>query len=442
VRSGLAQPRDIVQKYLDRIAAADSDLHAFRVVRAGQALAEADAVARRPDLASLPLAGVPIAVKDNVEVAGEQRRNGSAASAEEASGADHPVVARLREAGAVVVGLTNVPELCLVPVCDSAFGVARNPWNRGRTPGGSSGGSAAAVAAGMVPLAHGNDGLGSIRIPAACCGLVGIKPGTGVVPAAVDGAELWHGLSENGPLATTVRDAALGLSVMAADPALAELGDPGRLRVGVSTRPVQLGFPVDGRYIAAVTSVATTLTDLGHRVARHQGRYPAWLGTGLLFGWYAFAHEDAAVLERGRLQRRTRSMAAAGAVLNAVHADGGWSRDKWRNGAADRFFGDVDVLLLPALTQPAQTASRWGDRGLLATTLASTRIAGLFGPWNAAGWPAMSLPAGIDADGMPIGVQLVARPGGERLLLELAAHIEQARTWARHAPGYPPAGAR
>jgi amidase len=311
VRDGLAEPREIVQDYLARIAEADRGLGAFRVVRAEAALAEAEAVRRAPERATLPLAGVPVAVKDNVEVAGEARRNGSAASAETTSAADHLVVARLRAAGAVVVGLTNVPELCLVPVCDSAFGVARNPWNPARTPGGSSGGSAAAVAAGMVPLAHGNDGLGSIRIPAACCGLVGIKPGSGVVPGAADGAYVWDGLTENGPLATTVGDAALGLSVMAADPGLAELGDPGRLRIGVSIRSAQPGFPIDARYIAAVEAFADTLAELGHQVTRHQTRYPSWLGTGLLSSWYTFAHEDAAGLEPGLLQRRTRRMAAA-----------------------------------------------------------------------------------------------------------------------------------
>ena len=434
VRDGLADPREIVRDCLARIAEADGGLGAFRVVRAEAASAAAEAVGRAPDRATLPLAGVPIAVKDNVEVAGEACRNGSAASAQAASAADHPVVTRLRAAGAVVVGLTKVPELCLVPVCDSAFGVARNPWNPARTPGGSSGGSAAAVASGMVPLAHGNDGLGSIRIPAACCGLVGIKPGSGVVPGAADGTELWHGLAENGPLATTVRDAALGLSVMAADPGLAELGDPGRLRIGVSIRGAQVGFPVDARYVATVEAYADTLAELGHQVTRHQNRYPSWLGTGLLSSWYAFAYEDAAGLEPGLLQRRTRRMSAAGRVLGAAHLDGARSRARWRGGAAERFFGPIDVLLLPSLAQPALSAEGWAERGLLGTTIGSTRVAALFGAWNVAGWPAMNLPAGLDDEGMPLGVQLVARPGSEKTLLELAARLEQARPWPRVAP--------
>jgi amidase len=159
---------------------------------------------------------------------------GSTASDPQPQPADHEVVRRLRAAGAVVVGLTRVPELCVFGATDSKFGLTRNPWNRSRTPGGSSGGSAAAVAAGMVAVAHGNDGMGSIRIPAACCGLVGFKPGRGVVPSELgDGS--WFDMAENGPLATSVDDCALLLSVMAGRPDLATVTDPGRVRVAVST---------------------------------------------------------------------------------------------------------------------------------------------------------------------------------------------------------------
>lgn len=291
VREGRARPEQVVRAYLDRIGRLDQGLGAFRAVRADRAIDEARQLGGRPDLGGLPLAGVPVAIKDNVEVAGEQSRNGSAATSPDPSPQDHPVTARLRAAGAVVVGLTNVPELCLFPMSDSVYGVARNPWGRGRTPGGSSGGGAAAVAAGLVPLAHGNDGLGSIRIPAACCGLVGIKPGSGVVPASIDGEPVWGGLSENGPLATTVQDAALALSVMAADPGLAVLGEPGRLRIGVSVRQVQVGLPVDARFVATAKSVAAEFAGLGHSVAAHARRYPSWLGNGALRSWYGFAYQ-------------------------------------------------------------------------------------------------------------------------------------------------------
>jgi amidase len=327
-----------------------------------------------------------------------------------------------------------VPELCLPPMTDSVYGIARNPWDRSRTPGGSSGGSAAAVAAGMVPFAHGNDGLGSIRIPAACCGLVGIKPGTGVVPVSIDGTPVWDGLSENGPLATTVQDAALALSVMADAPALAALENPGTLRIGISTRQAQVGLPIDPQYVAATKAVATTFADLGHSVTSHNTAYPSWLGTAALRSWFSFAWETARPLNHARLDRRTKQMSAIGHALTALHATGARSRTRWREGAADQFFGDLDVLLLPALSQPAPSCDRWGQRDVLRNTLTSLRVAGLFAPWNIAGWPAMAVPAAQDTRGLPIGVQLVARPGHEHTLLNLAAQLESARPWQRTAP--------
>ena len=245
VRQGKSSVRGAVQEALDRIAAADPRIGAFRKVRQDAALAEADEVAARPDLADLPLAGVPVAVKDNVAVADEQCRHGTAATADlPPQPEDHPVVARLRAAGAIVVGLTHTPELSLVAMTDSALGMVRNPWDLTRTPGGSSGGAAAAVAAGLVPIAHGNDGLGSIRGPAACCGLFGLKPGYGTVPSGL-GRNAWWGLAENGPLATTVEDAALMLSVLADDPELARAVDtrPETLRIAVSNAPPSVGLP-------------------------------------------------------------------------------------------------------------------------------------------------------------------------------------------------------
>jgi amidase len=449
VRRGEAEPRRVAQQHLERIERLNPQLGAFRRIRHEEALAEADVLATRSDLGRLPLAGVPVAVKDNVAVAGEQTRNGSSASPEAVNDSDHPVVARLRAAGAIVVGLTNVPELCLNPMTDSVYGIARNPWNRQSTPGGSSGGSAAAVAAALVPIAHGNDGLGSIRIPACLCGLVGIKPGTGVVPAVLDedGSPSWYGLSENGPLATTVQDAALALSVMADDPRLADLDAAGpdgtalaekRVRIGVSVRSTQLGLPIDRQCAAAVTATGDLLGTLGHTVSPHTTRYPMWLGPAVLRTWYSCAHHDARALDSARLDRSTRQMAGIGRVLNAAHFGGAGARKRWREGGgAEAFFGDIDVLVLPAVTVPPPFARRYGERAAVRNTITSVMAAQLFGPWNIAGWPAMNVPAGVhDSGGWPIGVQLVARPGGERLLLGLAARIEAGRPWARHAPQY------
>ncbi|MGP4089216.1 amidase family protein, partial [Streptomyces sp. KR55] len=181
VREKRVTPREVMAEHLERIERIDGRVGAFRTVRAKAALAEADEVGARGDLGELPLAGVPVAVKDNLAVRGEAVRIGSAATADTPADQDHVTVARLRAAGAVVVGLTNVPELCVFGTTEGVHGIARNPWDTTRTAGGSSGGSAAAVAAGLVPIALGNDGMGSLRIPAANCGVVTIKPGRGVV---------------------------------------------------------------------------------------------------------------------------------------------------------------------------------------------------------------------------------------------------------------------
>src|SRR4051795_13754051 len=245
VRSGELRAEDVVRAHLDHIADVDARIGAFRVVRRQAALAEAAAVDGSSRRGAFPLAGVPVAIKDNIAVAGEVCTDGSLAAPDEPARADHPVVARLRAAGAVVVGITRVPELCLYGATDGPHAVSRNPWDTARTPGGSSGGSAAAVAAGCVPIAHGNDGMGSLRIPAAACGLVSLKPGRGVVPARI-GADSWSDMAENGALATTVADLAVAHAVLAGEePAVP--ADPGRpLRIAVSTRSPVPGVRADG----------------------------------------------------------------------------------------------------------------------------------------------------------------------------------------------------
>src|SRR5689334_464390 len=199
VLSGELTAVEVVRAHLAHLDAVDPRIGAFRVVRHEAALAEAAAVDARLDRFSLPLAGVPVAVKDNVDVAGEVTTVGSATHAPGPATRDHPVVARLRAAGAVVVGITRVPELCIYSATDGPGTVTRNPWDTAYSSGGSSGGSAAAVASGCVPVAHGNDGMGSLRLPAAACGLVTLKPGRGVIPSGL-GADSWSGMAENGAL--------------------------------------------------------------------------------------------------------------------------------------------------------------------------------------------------------------------------------------------------
>jgi amidase len=427
---------DVVAEHLARIERLDGRVGAFRVVRAEAALAEADEVASRPDLAELPLAGVPVAIKDNVPVAGEPMRNGSAATSTTPRERDHEVVRRLRAAGAVVVGLTRVPELCIYAVTDSAFGITRNPWDTARTPGGSSGGSAAAVAAGTVPIAHGNDGLGSLRIPAACCGVVGIKPGAGVVPADL-GNGSWFGMSENGALATTVEDAALMLSVLAARPELATIDPPRQLRVAVSTRAPVPATPVDRYWAAAARSTGELLRGAGHAVRNAHPPYGPTLGFSGIARWAAGTELDARlVADRSSFARRTRRHADAGRVLLALGFPRDGGRRRWRE-RAERFFADHDLLVTPGLAQPPIAARAWAERGWLVNVFASARYAPFAGPWNLAGWPAIAVPAGLDPRGLPLSAQLVARPGGEALLLSVAAQLEQLRPWPRVAPAQP-----
>src|SRR3954466_6347419 len=266
VRAGELSAVEVVRAHLRHLAEADPRLGAFRAVRTEAALAEAAAVDASPRRAELPLAGVPIAVKDNVAVTGEVSTDGSLAHDPAPATTDHAVVARLREAGAVVVGITRVPELCIYSATDGPGTVTRNPWDTARSSAGSSGGSAAAVAAGVVPLAHGNDGMGSLRLPAAACGLVTLKPGSGVVPADV-GADSWSGMAENGVLATTVADLVAGYSVLAGT----EVPQPAQvapLRIAVSTRSPVPGVRLDAAGRAAIDTVVAALEAAGHTVVR------------------------------------------------------------------------------------------------------------------------------------------------------------------------------
>jgi len=435
VRSGALSAKDVVAEAMARIAANDQQLGAFQVVRAEKAEAEAAEVAGRSDLAQLPLAGVPIAIKDNVQVAGEPMRNGSPLTSDEPQSADHPVVARLRAAGAVIVGITRVPELCVFAVTDSAFGITRNPWDLSRTPGGSSGGSAAAVAAGLVPVAHAADGMGSIRIPAGCCGLVGIKPGGGVVPAHL-GPNDWYGMAENGPLATTVADAALVLSVMAARPELAEVHEPDRtLRIGVSTRPPINGVRPDIEHLRAVVRTVRRLEAAGHHVERVDPPYPK-NPLPVLARWFAGTALDAEGLDRSQLDPAVRAHAALGDRALAHNLVKDTDRDAFRAQLAD-YFADLDLLITPTLANPPIEAARWGQRPWPRVFAANARYAPYPAPWNYAGYPAASVPAGVHPrTGTPLAVQLVAPDGGEQLLLSVAALLERLAPWPRLAPGF------
>ncbi|MEU0005296.1 amidase family protein [Streptomyces sp. NPDC006314] len=430
VREKRVTPREVVAEHLAGIERFDGRIEAFRKVRPEAALAEADEVASRTDLAELPLAGVPVAVKDNLAVRGESHRNGTAASPDTPAAEDHVTVARLRAAGAVVVGLTNVPELCVFGTTDGVYGVARNPWDLSRTAGGSSGGSAAAVAAGLVPIALGNDGMGSLRIPAANCGLVTLKPGHGVVPAGIGNGD-WFGMSENGPLATTVEDLRLMFGVLAGT----ELGraeKPSRRKIAVAVRSPLAGVSVSRPYTTAVRQAAGLLARAGHRVRRAEPPYPLSLGVTSLRHWTAGTAADAEGLDPARLARRTRVHAALGRRFVRSVRTGG-SRERLRDRLTP-FFAEHDVLLTPALARRSPQAGPWHERGWLRNVLANAAYSPFTPPWNLTGWPAMSVPFGTLPSGAPCAVQLVGRPGTESVLLDLAEELERLHPWQRTAP--------
>ena len=438
VRSGEVTAVDVVRAHLAHIDAVDARIGAFRVLRREAALAEAHAVDTALTRFALPLAGVPIAVKDNVAVAGEVCTDGSLASSDVPATRDHPVVARLRKAGAIVVGITRVPELCLYGTTDGPGTVSRNPWDTARSPGGSSGGSAAAVAAGCVPLAHGNDGMGSLRIPAAACGLVTLKPGRGVVPAEI-GLDSWSGMAENGALATTVADLAVAHAVLAGEAPTPPAAPDRALRIAVSTRSPVPGVRADGPALGAVDAVVALLTAAGHTVVRREPPITTGAALGGLAQWMAGADDDIRHygLDRAALQPRSRGHARVGRVLRRTGLVRPGTGERFRERMAG-FFDGVDVLLTPVTAGPPLAARPWHERSFLANVLANSRWAPWAAPWNVAGLPAAVLPAGTRPEGLPLAVQIVGPPGAEGRLLWLAGELERLQPWRRFAPVFDP----
>ncbi|MGZ6645343.1 MAG: amidase [Solirubrobacteraceae bacterium] len=438
VRSGAVTARELVELSLERVGRLDPSINAFRVVRAERALAEADVAQTRLRAGeTAPLLGVPIAVKDNMDVAGELTAHGTGVVSERAA-ADCEVVRRLRAAGAIVVGKTNMPELALWPqLTDSqTWGATRNPWDPQRSTGGSSGGSAAAVAAGLVAGALGSDGGGSIRIPSSACGLFGLKPQRGRVPLAPDD-DHWLGLSCFGPMTRTVADAALLLDTLADGPtqyAQAARSAPARLRIAVSTKPTLPAKP-QAAAREAVASTGDLLRSLGHVVRE---RDPDYGQVQPLFGprYARGAWLDAQRLGRpSELERRTRGVVRVGARMERLAARAR-AKEAVRAARINAIFEEHDVLMTPVTAAPPPPVGRFDGAGAVRAFLGAGEFACYTGVWNVTGQPAASVPAGFDPDGMPMAVQLVARPHDEATLFALAAQIEQARPWARrHPPG-------
>lgn len=443
IATGRLSPRELVESCLDRIERLDPGLNAFRVVLAEQALAEADRAAeRRGRGEALPLLGVPVAVKDDVDVAGEVTGMGTLAHDRPAS-ADAEVVRRLRAAGAIIIGKTRLPELLMWPFTESAHGGAtRNPWDPALTSGGSSGGSAVAVAAGMVGAALGSDAGGSIRIPAACCGIFGLKPQRDRVSLSPQ-TEHWYGLSAYGPLARTVEDAALFLDVTAPQARpdefrAAAARPPGRLRIGISTRvPAGVSALLAGRNsdaVGVVEEMATVLRALGHDVVAREPAYGT-IALDEALRYLAGIREDARVLARPELlERRTRTLVRAGALVGPRSLGRSRSRQRRHVARLAPLFAECDVLLTPALAGPPIEVAATRGRGAWRSVVRSAPLAAYTTPWNVTGQPAAVLPAGFGADGVPRAVQLVGRPHDEVTLLSLAAQVEAEAGWPRWWP--------
>ena len=452
IREGELSPLELTELYLSRIEALDSSLGSFVRVAAEQAIA--DARAKTEQLANRsanseplpPFFGVPIAVKDLNSVAGLPCAYGVKLLQNRMATEDDGVVQRLRRAGFVILGKTATSQAGMLPYTEPpGFLPSRNPWNLDYTPGGSSGGAAAAVAAGLLPIAQGSDGGGSIRGPAFCCGLVGIKPSRGRVSMAPYGDRL-SGIATSGPLARTVADAAALLDALSGyttgDPYWLPDPDPcfwvaahipsKLLRIAYATRMPPIG-EADATCSQAVLDTARLLEQQGHTVEPGSPDYEGLLEPFATI-WQAVLSEAAIpglVLERMNrwLLRRARSC-SSGEYLRAVSTMQRISR------RIVGFFDQVDVLVLPVYLHSTIRVGEWVKLRPSKTMEKIIHWVAPCPPFNATGQPAIALPTGFGPNGLPIGVQLVGRPGDEATLISLAADLEAVGSWSQHRPAF------
>jgi amidase len=450
IAAGEISSRELVELYLERIERFNPKLNAFRVVFAERARLEADQADARREAgdSERPLLGVPIAVKDELDVAGEVTTFGTNAYGEPAR-EDSEIVRRARAAGAVVIGKTHMPELGAVTWTESpTWGVTRNPWQLQHSPGGSSGGSAAAVAAGLVGAALAGDGGGSIRIPSAYCGLFGLKTQRGRVPLAPH-LDQWHGLCVNGVVARSVRDSALFYDAIADGPSdpgapvvppssfLDALGAGRTLRIALASKlspsPLTKLHPENR---AALDETVELLRSLGHEVNErevdHGPLAPAPEFTAIVL---RSIHEEAATFAHPeRLERRIRTLARIGGMLPPRAVDWALGRQAAYAARLNEPLVDHDLLLTPVTPAPAPRIGAREGQFWLRTTLETTATVPYTACWNFTGQPACSVPAGFAADGLPRAVQFVARPNDEATLIALGAQIEAECRWAQQRP--------
>jgi Asp-tRNA(Asn)/Glu-tRNA(Gln) amidotransferase A subunit family amidase len=463
VRAREISPVELVEASLEAIARGNPVLNAFTVVLADEARVQAqqaEAAVNRGEQA--PLLGVPITIKDHIWMRGVRATNGSLAYKDFVPDVDCEAVARLREAGAIIVGKTNNPEFCYRGTTDNlVFGLTRNPWNIQRTPGGSSGGAGASVAAGMAPIALGTDGGGSVRIPASFCGVVGHKPSFGLVPKE-PGFKGWKTLSVDGPITRTVRDAALALSIMAG-PAVADdmtypvpaqdyvaaatqQRDLTALRVAYS---VDMGFAaVDPDVRNAFDGALETLSHLGCRLVETHPSTGNPMAMWNLFATCEGYASEGPLLDQWESQMSpgTADLIRAGRDLagweyvDALHARGAFTR-VW-----SQFFTEYDVLVSPCMQLTAF------DVDILSpSSIDGLPVDPFFDDWcslvlpaNLTGQPAISIPMGFGSDGLPVGLQVMGRRFDDATVLALAAAYEQAAPWSDRRPpaAQPPPSAK
>jgi amidase len=452
LRSSSVKSAELVDVYLERIEAHNPRLDAYLTVCGERAREQAAAVdeerARGTELP--PFAGVPISIKDLTDTAGVRTTCGTAEWSERVPDTDAEVVTRINAAGFVLLGKTNVPEFGKSVLSESpGYPPARNPWDPTRTPGGSSGGAGAAVAAGLCAVAHGNDSGGSIRIPASLCGVVGLKPTRGRVSEAPKPSLLY---TVQGPLARTVLDAAALLDVMAGPavgdewwapppdrPFAEEVGrDPGRLRIALRTEPLLDGAELDPGVAAATEQVADVLAGLGHDVERASPPWDATTAEQAVSIFSAEAAADATApgypsLESLDIPQRVLVMLGQGttgaAYVGAQRTIHGLARE------VHRFFADYDVLLTPTVPIPPLPVGAFGGEAGDMEALMRSRVLAAFTAFaNVTGTPAITLPLSQGDDGLPIGAHFVAGLAREAVLLRLAAQLEAALPWRDRTP--------
>ncbi|HEV2491292.1 MAG TPA: amidase [Candidatus Acidoferrales bacterium] len=456
VRRREVTPIELVEAAIARIERVNPELNAVILPLYEGARRTANA----ENLPDGPFRGVPYLIKDLLaSYAGARMTGGSAFTREFVAGHDSELVRRLKRAGLVITGKTNTPELGILPTAESRlFGAARNPWNTNRTTGGSSGGSAAAVAAGLVPAAHANDGGGSIRIPASCCGVFGLKPTRARVPLGPDVGDVLGGLVAEHAVTRSVRDSAALLDAVAgpepgdpycapaaARPFAQEVGaPPGRLRIGF-TATAPTGVPVHTDCVQALEDAAKLCAELGHKIEEAAPTINGALYPDVFIKVWAAGVAWSVMVAESETQRRARAedfepltwaLAEMGRKISAPEYMLAWTALQGLARSVARFFESYDILLTPTLALPPVPLGHFDSPAanpLLGLQRATEFVA--FTPFaNITGQPAMSVPLWWNAEGLPVGSHFVGRFGDEATLFRLAAQLEVARPWAKRRP--------